>query len=279
MTAWAVLAKTKPKECVAIWYNSVSNAITLHRNNPDIFKIPSYAEYSRSFGKLSCVHWGKEKWEEKERVELNDSEFHLKTKCTLFFPAQGEAFFQKEYGVFSSWGFENGPYQGGSVFLANDISQQPLTLDIGSSTSECSVPIIDPVIIDNIIYLPEQISFTKFFDKAFGEHTFGGGIDYYDDSKVYRPDCLLRLKKFGDSGDNYIVFNTPVFDDESYSSAVPPESVRKCALKIIKNNQTINDDIKKLSNLDVGYYLELIFVKESLSKSIIDKIKRNCVKN
>lgn len=170
--------------CIATWYHSISNAL-LSQKNSSIFRIPSSKEYLKEFSKLKekpYIFSAREvdNDELKACKELYKDELNLNSDCsfwmqneyseelayTIFFLANGKNFIKI---VKSSFSFDAGAAHGVASRSSKFITEKGETRKINDSQYFCSIAIKDPVVINGDIYLPEQISFTKFFNGMLGE--------------------------------------------------------------------------------------------------------------
>lgn len=270
--------------CIATWYRSISKAL-LDQKESRLFKVPSSEEYLKEFGNLkekpylfsiSEVDQDIAKTcKEGHKDEPNFDCSYMKSQLleeftfTIFFPIKGENFIQTNKESFSyNAGAAHGQSSGSSKF----ITKTGETQKINNSAYSCSIPLKDPVAINGNVYLPEQISFTKFFNGILGEFD---EFQCYACSGSYRADCLMRLRKIDNNQDAYIAFNSqdfmeePIFTNDKISS----KDFRKCALDVIKRNQSEVSEITNLLKLEDA---KLFIIKESAAAPILDKIKKDC---
>ena len=261
--SYSLKEKNFAQGCIATWYHSISSAL-LNQKNPSIFRIPSSEEYLKEFSKLKekpYIFSVSEVDNDELRAckELYKNEPNLNYDCslrmqneyseeltyTIFFLANGKNFIKIAKNSFS---FDAGASHGVESGSLKFITEEGETQKINNSQYFCSIPIKDPVVINGDVYLPEQISFTKFFNGMLGE---------FNDSQCrtcssYHADCLIRLSRIDNNKDSYTVFNERDFIEDPFepvlnqNNKISLKDFRKCALDIIKKNQS---DAGKIRNL------------------------------
>lgn len=199
------------------------------------------------------------------------NQFSEELTYTIFFPANGKNFTKiaKDSSSYHA-GAAHGQASGSSKF----ITEKGETHEINNSAYSCSIPLKDPVAVNGDVYLPEQISFTKFFNGMLGEFD---EFKCYACSGSYRADCLMRLGRIDKDKDSYIVFNSQDFVEDPIpeNDKISPKDFRKCALDVIKKNQSEVGEIANLMKLENG---EPVIIKESSTAPILAKIKKDCQK-
>lgn len=272
--------------CIATWYNSISKAI-LNQKDSDLFKIPSPEEYLKEFNKLKekpylfsisevdqdMVKTCKEVHKNEPNFDCSymQNQYSAELTYTIFFPTKDKNFIQIAKNSFS---YNAGASHGQSSGSSKLITEKGETREINNSAYFCSIPLKDPMAVNGEIYLPEQISFTKFFNGTLGEFS---EFQCFACSGNYRADCLMRVKKIDNNDDAYIVFNSQDFEEDPIpeDDKISPKDFRKCALDVIKKNRSEVDEIKNLTKLENG---EAFIIKELATKSILAKIKKDCQK-
>lgn len=271
--------------CIATWYSSISSAL-LDQRNSNLFRIPSSDEYLEEFSKLkekpylfyisevnqyaveSCKKANKK--EAGFDCSLMQNHFSEDLTYTIFFPSSGKNFAQV---IKNSYSYPAGAAHGQSYGSSKFITEKGEVQKINDSAYSCSIPLKDPIAINGDIYLPEQISFTDFFNDMLGKFDEFQG---YASSGSYRADCLMRLRKVGD-GDDYVVFNSQDFTEDPFSGEdkISSKDFRKCALDVIKKNQSEVDEITNLMKLK---NVESFIIKDLDAQSILTQIKKDCQK-
>jgi uncharacterized protein len=272
--------------CIATWYNSISKVL-LSQKDSGLFRIPSPEEYLKEFSKLKekpylfsvsevdqdMVKTCKEVHKDESNFDCSymQNQYSAELTYTMFFPNNGENFIQTTK---NSYSYPAGAAHGQSSGSSKFITEKGETHEINNSAYSCSIPLKDPVVVNGDVYLPEQISFTKFFNGMLGEFD---EFQCYACSGSYRADCLMRLSKIDNNKDSYIVFNGQDFAEDPIpeNDKISPKDFRKCALGVIKKNQSEVGEITNLTRLKNG---EPIIIKESSTESILTKIKKDCQK-
>ncbi len=272
--------------CIATWYNSISKAL-LNQKDSGLFRIPSSEEYLEEFNKLKekpylfnvsevdqdMVKACKEGHKDEPNFDCSymQNEFSEKLIYSIFFPTSGKNFIKVTENSFS---YNAGAAHGQSYGSSKFITEKGETQKINNSAYSCSIPLEDPVAVSGNVYLPEQISFTKFFNGMLGEFD---EFQCYACSGSYSADCLMRLSKIDNNKDSYIVFNDQDFveDPVPENDKILPKDFRKCALDVIKKNQSEVGEITNLVKLKNG---EPVIIKESSTAPILAKIKKDCQK-
>jgi uncharacterized protein len=276
------------KGCIATWYNSVSKAIKLNQDNPDIFTIPSAENYLDAFNKLNerpyyfsarevnkyAIAECEKRYKDKPKSYCSDSSndrFLDELTYEIFFLAEGKNFAKI---IKNSYSYPAGAPHGQSSGSSEFITQISASSKINDSAYSCSIPIKDPIVINGSVYIPEQTSFTKFFEGILGEFS---GFQCYACSGSYHADCLMRLRNVSDQNDAYVVFNSEDFtQDPSFGAdKIASQDYRKCALEILKNHR---NEIGELKNIPDLKNVESLVIKDLAAKLIIDKIKKDCKK-
>jgi hypothetical protein len=139
------------------------------------------------------------------------------------------------------------------------------------------LPVGDPTIINGNIYLPEQISFTKFFNGMLGEFN---QFQTYASSGSYNADCLMRISRIDNDKDAYIAFNDNDFLEDLVlnKKEILQKDLSRCALDVIKKNQIDVSEIRKLEGLKI-YEPFITIIKESDAELILNTIKKDCQKH
>ncbi len=272
--------------CIATWYHSISKALPSQKDS-SLFRIPSPEEYLKEFSKLKekpylfsvseidqdLVKTCKEVHKDEPNFDCSymQNQYSAELTYTIFFPTNGKNFIQITKDSFSyNAGAAHGQSSGSSKF----ITEKGETQKINNSAYSCSIPLKDPVAVNGDVYLPEQISFTKFFNGMLGEFD---EFQCYACSGSYHADCLMRLNKIDNNKDSYIVFNGQDFAEDPIpeNDKISPKDFRKCALDVIKKNQS---EVGEITNLAKLKNEELIVIKESATGSLLAKIKKDCQK-
>ncbi len=272
--------------CIATWYNSISKAL-LSKKDSDLFRIPSPEEYLKEFNKLKekpylfsvsevdqdMVKACKEVHKDEPNFDCSymQNQYSAELTYTMFFPNNGKNFIQTTK---NSYSYPAGAAHGQSSGSSKFITEKGETHEIKNSAYSCSIPLEVPVAVSGKIYLPEQISFTKFFNGMLGEFS---EFQCFACSGSYRADCLMRLGRIDNDKDSYIVFNSQDFAEDPIpeNDEISPKDFRKCALDVIKKNQSEVGEITSLTKLENG---EPVVIKESSAAPILAKIKKDCQK-
>lgn len=253
--------------CISTFYKSISNALQSHRNS-DIFKIPTSKEYFSEFNKIKLKPYNFYKI---INDELGQYIFSANINYLIYFPNNGKNFIRIDK---DSYSYYAGATHGSGYGSYNYITDKGETKQIESTTYNCSIPLKDTIIINKNIYLPEQISFTEFFNNILG---IFNESQPYPSSGVYNADCLMRIVNINNNKDAYIIFNDNDFledlifnrekGEEFYS-----QDLLKCSLEIIKKNQTNPEDLRKI------LFQPSTIIKELDAEIIINSIKNDCQK-
>ena len=260
--------------CIVTWYNSISKALTSQKDF-GLFRVPSAKEYLEEFNKIKVKPYYFEFTDNADYK--NDStfknEFYADITYTIFFPNNGKNFIKIDKNYFSYFA---GAAHGNSIGSINFITEKGETEKISNSSYSCSLPVDDPIIINGNIYLPEQISFTKFFNGMLGEFN---KFQPYASSRSYNADCLMRISRIDNDKDAYIVFNDNDFLEDLVfnKKEIFQEDLSRCALDAIKKNQIDVSEIRKIEGL---IYVPFVTIaKESDAELILNAIKKDCKKN
>lgn len=272
--------------CIATWYNSISKAL-LNQKDSGLFRIPSPEEYLKEFSKIKekpylfsvsevdqdVIKTCKEEHKDESNFDCSymQNQYSAELTYTIFFPNNRKNFIQITK---NSYSYPAGAAHGQSSGSSKFITEKGETQKINNSAYSCSISLKDPVVINEDVYLPEQISFTKFFDGMLGEFD---EFQCYACSGNYRADCLMKLGRIDNDKDSYIVFNSQDFTEDPIpeNDKISPKDFRKCALDVIKKNQSEVDEIINLTRLENG---EPVIIKESSTTPILAKIKKDCQK-
>jgi uncharacterized protein YecT (DUF1311 family) len=272
--------------CIATWYNSISKAF-LSQKDSGLFRIPSSEEYLKEFNKLKekpyllsiseidqdMVKNCKEEHKDEPNFDCSymQNQYSAELTYAIFFPNNHKNFIQITK---NSYSYLAGAAHGQSLGSSKFITEKGETREINNSAYSCSIPLKDPVAVNGDVYLPEQISFTKFFNGMLGEFD---EFQCYACSGSYRADCLMRLSKIDNNKDSYIVFNSQDFAEDPIpeNDKISPKDFRKCAFDVIKKNQNDSGEIRSLVKLENG---EPVIIKGSPTGSILTKIKKDCQK-
>lgn len=270
--------------CIATLYNSISKAL-LNQKDSGLFRIPSSEEYLKEFSNIKekpylfsvrevdqdMVNICKEEHKDEPNFDCSymQNKYVAELTYTIFFPTKGKNFIQIAKNSFS---YNAGAAHGGWSGFSKFITEKSETQKINNSGYSCSIALKDPLVVNGDVYLPEQISFTKFFNGMLGEFS---EFQCFACSGSYRADCLMRVKKIDNNDDSYIVFNSQDFEEDPIpeDNKISPTDLRKCALDVIKKNQIEVEKITNLMKLEKG---EAVIIKESSTMSILAKIKNDC---
>lgn len=283
--------------CLATWYYSITSAIELNSDIPRLFQIPSYIQYVELFktlkNNLPFIFEISELDEAMYKLCKQENPNNTDHDCTnnknirirhllyfLYFPKNTTPFFsQKTHFWFYNAGAAHGHSSSSLEYIAN---AKIKLLPISQNSYSCSVPIQEPIVINNNIYLPENVGLTSILNKFLGEYNES---NCYACSGIYKPDCLLRFKKL-DNIDSYLVFTNDYLDygqDSELNNYFDQHPVRydiKCVQDIVMKYA---DDIKEHKNKCMGgvrrndNQYECIFVKESNLQIIKEDIKTKCL--
>lgn len=252
------------KGCILTFYSNATYTI----KNFGKFDMPSSKDYiaffSKVVGDILPVHYG--------NIEDGEGGGEINITYGFSFNKNGKWFASKSSS--SDWVGSFHPNHSGQeqFFIWNAKDKNIIKLDgISTSGYSCHVPIKEPTIINNSIYLPEQIDFTKTFNEILGTYD---EWQCYACTGAYKPNCLLRLQDINQKNESYLVFTNDYLESLIGEGDKPTKYNVKCVQDvIIKYADDVKEHKKKCRryNEQDNSNNDCIFVKESM----LDKIKKH----
>jgi uncharacterized protein len=303
MTAEAIPFNAYQQGCVLTWYASITSVLQLSIQHPTLFQIPSRAQYTEAFKQLvsplpflllnkeipnpeaykmckdtltnqadqSC---------ENSRVDVEDKELTY----IIYFPIQFPFFAQAHE---SKYNYPAGAAHGTTNWKKTFTSLPNKPLDsIEGGSYTCSVPITEPIILQDKIYLPQTASFTQETKQQLGTYDTS---NCYACSGVYEPDCLLKLTPMNktsskETDKEYWVFTSHFWNTKTYFTQqnqqrknYSTECVQAVITRLKKNNTPLNKELSTQCEKGERDNQNACFLIETTEfPQIIEQIQQEC---
>jgi hypothetical protein len=265
------------KACIKTWYDSINFVLGQFISKEESFILPTYQDYISLFKKISLhlKHYPFD-FGVSIPVERGENTREKENALQLFFGKNKEHFAAiNETFYFHNAGTAHGQFVSTKYFLAVTNNEIVKMNDLESNSYQCSVPIKDPITINGRIYLPENISFTKVFNKMFGEHE---QFQPYVCTGSYKPDCMLRLRALDtlNDKDSYLLFTLNYISNLKDKNDQDIDYNPDCFYEILKQHSLVDDSLKQFC---VTEYEKCVDAKNNecllTSESAINRIKND----